>query len=267
MPGALRGLCGCCTHAHRCLCPAGQGAASRESCGLPGWAGAAGLSASLQEEEESRRREEKRQAERERREREQERRERELREAALREQRYPEPVCQQSAHPREVFKQKERGVPTSSVSSPQPGDKEERARRTCPPEGSSWEGTPGPRCPLPALHLPQQRPSEKEGACGCRMQSPASPDPPQPLSTATHMGAASGGRGACSAHLPGPQRTPAWSCRPAFPQHVVLGAAWSVLVCVRRGVVPQCHVRCLRQAPLRACRAQRRLQVLPLPAP
>lgn len=33
-----------------------------------------------------------------------------------------EPVCQQSAHPREVFKQKERALSATSVSSPQPGE-------------------------------------------------------------------------------------------------------------------------------------------------
>ncbi|MBW01885.1 Drebrin-like protein, partial [Eschrichtius robustus] len=91
-------------------------------------------------EEENRRLEEKRRAE-------EERRERELREAALREQRYQgqggeagpqsrkweprealsrnreeqEPVCPQPAHPREIFKQKERAVSTTSISSPQPG--------------------------------------------------------------------------------------------------------------------------------------------------
>lgn len=112
--------------------------------------------AKAEKEEENRRLEEKRRAEQERREREQERRERELREAALREQRCQEwgsgagpqrqceqqevvprdseeqlwgarqaasrePVCQQSAHPREVFKQKERALSATSVSSPQPG--------------------------------------------------------------------------------------------------------------------------------------------------
>ncbi|XP_032944199.1 drebrin-like protein isoform X2 [Rhinolophus ferrumequinum] len=112
--------------------------------------------AKAEKEEENRRLEEKRRAEQERREWEQERRERELREAALREQRCQEwgsgagpqrqcdqqemvprdseeqlwgarqpapqvPVCQQSAHPREVFKQKERALSATSVSSPQPG--------------------------------------------------------------------------------------------------------------------------------------------------
>lgn len=33
-----------------------------------------------------------------------------------------EPVCQQSAHPREVFKQKERATSTTLVSSCQPGN-------------------------------------------------------------------------------------------------------------------------------------------------
>uniref|UniRef100_A0A671FYD2 Drebrin like n=1 Tax=Rhinolophus ferrumequinum TaxID=59479 RepID=A0A671FYD2_RHIFE len=98
--------------------------------------------AKAEKEEENRRLEEKRRAEQERREWEQERRERELREAALREQRCQEwgsgagpqsRQCdqqemvprdseeQQSAHPREVFKQKERALSATSVSSPQPG--------------------------------------------------------------------------------------------------------------------------------------------------
>nr|XP_031300876.1 drebrin-like protein [Camelus dromedarius] len=86
--------------------------------------------AKAEKEEENRRLEEKR-------------RERELREAALREQRYQEqagpqrkseqhevasrsreeqePVCQQPPHPREIFKQKERAMSTTSISSPQPG--------------------------------------------------------------------------------------------------------------------------------------------------
>ncbi|XP_007463749.1 PREDICTED: drebrin-like protein isoform X5 [Lipotes vexillifer] len=103
--------------------------------------------AKAEKEEENRRLEEKRRAEEERRRLEQERRERELREAALREQRHQqrggdagphsrkceqqevlsrsgqeqEPVCPQPAHPREIFKQKERAVSTTSISSPQPG--------------------------------------------------------------------------------------------------------------------------------------------------
>ncbi|XP_068406341.1 drebrin-like protein isoform X2 [Eschrichtius robustus] len=102
--------------------------------------------AKAEKEEENRRLEEKRRAEEERQRLERERRERELREAALREQRYQgqggeagpqrkweprealsrnreeqEPVCPQPAHPREIFKQKERAVSTTSISSPQPG--------------------------------------------------------------------------------------------------------------------------------------------------
>ncbi|XP_031300876.2 drebrin-like protein isoform X1 [Camelus dromedarius] len=99
--------------------------------------------AKAEKEEENRRLEEKRRAEEERQRLEQERRERELREAALREQRYQEqagpqrkseqhevasrsreeqePVCQQPPHPREIFKQKERAMSTTSISSPQPG--------------------------------------------------------------------------------------------------------------------------------------------------
>uniref|UniRef100_A0A8C0DIH6 Drebrin like n=1 Tax=Balaenoptera musculus TaxID=9771 RepID=A0A8C0DIH6_BALMU len=103
--------------------------------------------AKAEKEEENRRLEEKRRVEEERQRLEQERRERELREAALREQRYQgqggeagpqsrkweprealsrnreeqEPVCPQPAHPREIFKQKERAVSTTAISSPQPG--------------------------------------------------------------------------------------------------------------------------------------------------
>ncbi|XP_060013461.1 drebrin-like protein isoform X9 [Lagenorhynchus albirostris] len=103
--------------------------------------------AKAEKEEENRKLEEKRRAEEERRRLEQERRERELREAALREQRHQqqgseagphsrkyeqqevlsrsgeeqEPVCPQPAHPREIFKQKERAVSTTPMSSPQPG--------------------------------------------------------------------------------------------------------------------------------------------------
>uniref|UniRef100_A0A2K5LE74 Drebrin like n=2 Tax=Cercopithecinae TaxID=9528 RepID=A0A2K5LE74_CERAT len=101
--------------------------------------------AKAEKEEENRRLEEKRRAEEAQRQLEQERRERELREAARREQRYQEqrgeasPQSrtweeqqqevvsrnrdeQESAmHPREIFKQKERAMSTTSVSSPQPG--------------------------------------------------------------------------------------------------------------------------------------------------
>ncbi|XP_037362796.1 drebrin-like protein isoform X2 [Talpa occidentalis] len=102
--------------------------------------------AKAEKEEENRRLEEKRRAEEERQRLEEERRERELREATLREQRYleqgreadpqrkyeqqemvsrnredQEPVCQQPAHPRDIFKQKERAMSTTSVSNPQPG--------------------------------------------------------------------------------------------------------------------------------------------------
>ncbi|XP_036896884.1 drebrin-like protein isoform X2 [Sturnira hondurensis] len=91
-------------------------------------------------EEEERRAAEKRRAEQERQQLEQELRERELREAARREQRYQEQgqrkyehqevvsrsreeqePTQQSAHPREIFKQKERALSTTATSSPQPG--------------------------------------------------------------------------------------------------------------------------------------------------
>ncbi|XP_054941099.1 drebrin-like protein isoform X4 [Physeter macrocephalus] len=97
--------------------------------------------AKAEKEEETRKLEEKRRAEEERRRLEQERRERELREAALREQRCGEQGAEAGpqsrkcephealsrsraeppAHPREIFKQKERAVSTTSISSPQPG--------------------------------------------------------------------------------------------------------------------------------------------------
>ncbi|XP_007979670.1 drebrin-like protein isoform X6 [Chlorocebus sabaeus] len=106
--------------------------------------------AKAEKEEENRRLEEKRRAEEAQRQLEQERRERELREAARREQRYQEQRYQEqrgeaspqsrtweeqqqevvsrnrdeqesAMHPREIFKQKERAMSTTSVSSPQPG--------------------------------------------------------------------------------------------------------------------------------------------------
>ncbi|KAM5273297.1 drebrin-like protein [Ctenodactylus gundi] len=100
--------------------------------------------AKAEKEEENRRLEEKRRAEEEQRRLEQERRERELQEAARREQHYREqhtgagpprslgweadpralqhdPAGQQAVHPREIFKQKERAMSTTSISSPQPG--------------------------------------------------------------------------------------------------------------------------------------------------
>ncbi|XP_021559327.1 drebrin-like protein isoform X2 [Neomonachus schauinslandi] len=125
--------------------------------------------AKAEKEEENRRLEEKRRAEEERQRLEEERRERELREAARREQRYreepggeagpqrkseqqevlprsreeQEPISQ-TAHPREIFKQKERAVSTTSISSPQPGklrspflQKQETQRSTEPTQASS----------------------------------------------------------------------------------------------------------------------------------
>ncbi|XP_054415233.1 drebrin-like protein isoform X4 [Pongo abelii] len=99
--------------------------------------------AKAEKEEENRRLEEKRRAEEAQRQLEQERRERELREAARREQRYQEQGGEASPHrtweqqqevvsrnrdeqesavyPREIFKQKERAMTTTSISSPQPG--------------------------------------------------------------------------------------------------------------------------------------------------
>ncbi|XP_012888442.1 PREDICTED: drebrin-like protein isoform X2 [Dipodomys ordii] len=103
--------------------------------------------AKAEKEEENRRLEEKRRADEEHQRLEQERRERELQEAARREQRYQEQQSkasyqrmyeqqqeagsrdreeqesagQRATHPREIFKQKERAMSTTSISSPQPG--------------------------------------------------------------------------------------------------------------------------------------------------
>ncbi|XP_042558303.1 drebrin-like protein isoform X7 [Dipodomys spectabilis] len=103
--------------------------------------------AKAEKEEENRRLEEKRRADEEHQRLEQERRERELQEAARREQRYQEQQSkasyqsrmyeqqqeagsrdreeqesagQRATHPREIFKQKERAMSTTSISSPQP---------------------------------------------------------------------------------------------------------------------------------------------------
>ncbi|XP_048195267.1 drebrin-like protein isoform X2 [Perognathus longimembris pacificus] len=103
--------------------------------------------AKAEKEEENRRLEEKRKAEEEHQRLEQECRERELQEAARREQRYQEQQSkanyqrmyeqqqesgsgdrqeqesdgQRATHPREIFKQKERAMSTTSIFSPQPG--------------------------------------------------------------------------------------------------------------------------------------------------
>ncbi|EHH17350.1 hypothetical protein EGK_13740 [Macaca mulatta] len=128
--------------------------------------------AKAEKEEENRRLEEKRRAEEAQRQLEQERRERELREAARREQRYQEqrgeasPQSrtweeqqqevvsrnrdeQESAmHPREIFKQKERAMSTTSVSSPQPDLPGEEPAPSTPPcllqaeEEAVYEGPP-----------------------------------------------------------------------------------------------------------------------------
>ncbi|XP_046951457.1 drebrin-like protein isoform X3 [Lynx rufus] len=124
--------------------------------------------AKAEKEEENRKREEKRRAEEERQQLEQERRERELREAARREQRYREeqgseaapqsrtceqpevvlgsrqeqdPGSPQPAHPRDIFKQKERALSTTSISSPQPGLCEEPVLSTppCPVQAEEEE--------------------------------------------------------------------------------------------------------------------------------
>ncbi|EHH52162.1 hypothetical protein EGM_12559 [Macaca fascicularis] len=127
--------------------------------------------AKAEKEEENRRLEEKRRAEEAQRQLEQERRERELREAARREQRYQEQRGeaspqrtweeqqqevvsrnrdeQESAmHPREIFKQKERAMSTTSVSSPQPDLPGEELAPSTPPcllqaeEEAVYEGPP-----------------------------------------------------------------------------------------------------------------------------
>ncbi|XP_005673383.1 drebrin-like protein isoform X2 [Phacochoerus africanus] len=134
--------------------------------------------AKAEKEEENRRLEEKRRAEEERRRLEQERRERELREAALREQRYQEqgeaaqrkfeqhevasrnrqeqePACQLPAHPREIFKQKERAMSTTSIPSPQPGKLRSpflQKQLTQPETSLSRESAPAASRPAADLH-------------------------------------------------------------------------------------------------------------------
>ncbi|XP_051020729.1 drebrin-like protein isoform X1 [Acomys russatus] len=124
--------------------------------------------AKAEKEEENRRLEEKRRAEEERQRLEEERRERELQEAARREQRYqeqhtsagpPSRTCeleqevvsrnrqewesagQQARHPRDIFKQKERAMSTTSISSSQPGVCEEPAPSTLPSAQTEEEPT------------------------------------------------------------------------------------------------------------------------------
>ncbi|XP_051020730.1 drebrin-like protein isoform X2 [Acomys russatus] len=123
--------------------------------------------AKAEKEEENRRLEEKRRAEEERQRLEEERRERELQEAARREQRYqeqhtsagPPRTCeleqevvsrnrqewesagQQARHPRDIFKQKERAMSTTSISSSQPGVCEEPAPSTLPSAQTEEEPT------------------------------------------------------------------------------------------------------------------------------
>ncbi|XP_021567584.1 drebrin-like protein isoform X5 [Carlito syrichta] len=130
--------------------------------------------AKAEKEEENRRLEEKRRAEEAQRQLEQERRERELREAARREQRYQEQGSeagpqsrtyeqqqevvsrnreeQESAtHPREIFKQKERAMSTTSVSSPQPG----KLRSPFLQKQLTQPETPFSREPTPAVSKPR----------------------------------------------------------------------------------------------------------------
>nr|XP_044991569.1 drebrin-like protein isoform X2 [Jaculus jaculus] len=137
--------------------------------------------AKAEKEEENRRLEEKRRAEEEQRRLEEERRERELREAARREQRYQEQhgkagplsTCeqqqeavsrhrqewesagQQAINPREIFKQKERAMSTTSVSSPQPG----KLRNPLLQEQPAQQETSFDRGPTPTISKPG------EGVC------------------------------------------------------------------------------------------------------
>uniref|UniRef100_A0A8C9A0X5 Drebrin like n=1 Tax=Prolemur simus TaxID=1328070 RepID=A0A8C9A0X5_PROSS len=131
--------------------------------------------AKAEKEEENRRLEEKRRAEEAQRQLEQERRERELREAASREQRYQEQggpqsrmyeqeqevvsrnreeqksASQQATHAREIFKQKERAMSTTSVSSPQPG----KLRSPFLQKQLTQPETPFSREPTPAVSRPR----------------------------------------------------------------------------------------------------------------
>ncbi|XP_069318250.1 drebrin-like protein isoform X3 [Eulemur rufifrons] len=130
--------------------------------------------AKAEKEEENRRLEEKRRAEEAQRQLEQERRERELREAACREQRYQEQggpqrtyeqeqevvsrnreeqksASQQATHAREIFKQKERAMSTTSVSSPQPG----KLRSPFLQKQLTQPETPFSREPTPAVSRPR----------------------------------------------------------------------------------------------------------------
>ncbi|XP_057588962.1 vesicular, overexpressed in cancer, prosurvival protein 1 isoform X4 [Hippopotamus amphibius kiboko] len=148
--------------------------------------------AKAEKEEENRRLEEKRRAEEERQRLEQERRERELREAALREQRYqeqsrkhekhevdsrsreePEPVCPQPAHPREIFKQKERAMSTTSISSPQPGKLRSpflQKQFTQPETTLSRESAPAPSRPKADL---REEPVPSTPPCSVQVEEEA----------------------------------------------------------------------------------------------
>ncbi|KAF4023189.1 hypothetical protein G4228_015138 [Cervus hanglu yarkandensis] len=139
--------------------------------------------AKAEKEEENRRLEEKRRAEEERQQLEQERRERELREAALWEQRYQEQGGEaglqrkyeqhevvsrnreeQPAHPREIFKQKERAMSTTSISSPQPGKlrspflQKQLTQPDTPLSRESAHATPRPRADLREEPVPSVPP-------------------------------------------------------------------------------------------------------------
>ncbi|XP_023373496.1 drebrin-like protein isoform X2 [Otolemur garnettii] len=125
--------------------------------------------AKAEKEEENRRLEEKRRAEEAQRQLEQECQERELREAACREQRYQDRgTCEQqqdiisrnrveqsaspqTTHAREIFKQKERAMSTTSVSSPQPG----KLRSPFLQKQFTQPETPFSREPTPAIPRPR----------------------------------------------------------------------------------------------------------------
>ncbi|XP_004386144.1 drebrin-like protein isoform X1 [Trichechus manatus latirostris] len=158
--------------------------------------------AKAEKDEENRRLEEKQRAEEERQRLEEERQERERREAARREQCYQEQdhesslrrkpeqqqevvsgtgadqqsACQQPMHPRDIFRQKERAMSTTSIPSPQPG----RLRSPFLQKQLTQPETPVTREPVPASLRPStdfledpepivpQSPVQVEGEAVCK---------------------------------------------------------------------------------------------------
>lgn len=161
--------------------------------------------AKAEKEEENRRLEEKRRAEEERQRLEQERRERELREAARREQYYQEQQLatsrtseqqqevvsrsreewesagQQATHPRDIFKQKERALSTTSVSSPQPGKlKSPFLQKQLTQPESPFAREPAPAASQPAADL-REEPAPHAPPCLAQAEEEAVyEEPPQP---------------------------------------------------------------------------------------